>query len=71
MSLSACSREISNQQIIAYTAPDIIEYDKKTQAVAAVEMQEYCAKTPIMCKFIGDYGTMRDQARIVKGVKLP
>lgn len=65
--LSACSKGLSDAEIISYVAPDLVVYDKKVQKKAAKEMQQYCAVTPTVCMMMTDYKVVRDQIRINKG----
>lgn len=66
-SLPACKTATSDEQIIAYTAPDLVVYDKEAQSKAAKEMRQYCSVTPTVCLMMGDYKVMRDQTRVNKG----
>jgi hypothetical protein len=67
--LPACKPALS-EKAIALTVPNVIVYDKETQAAAAAEMKKYCGVTPTMCNMIVDYGVMRDQARAALGEKV-
>lgn len=62
--LPACKTGLSDDKIIAATAPDLIIYDADIQKKAATEMQQYCAIIPTVCSMMGDYKVMRDQTRI-------
>jgi len=64
--LSGCTQAISNQEIIEATQPDLINYDKQTQKATAIEMENNCAATKLMCKMIADYGMIREQIRAAK-----
>ena len=64
--LAGCTTPIS-ERAIKLTQPDVVEYDKESQAAAAEEMKNFCTKVPTLCAYIIDYGVMRDQARAGKG----
>ena len=67
MLLGGCTQAISNDEIVKATQADLINYDKQTQAAVAVEMENNCAVTKLMCKLITDYGMVRDQIRVARG----
>lgn len=64
--LASCTPATFNgNQQLKLVAPDIIQYSKETQFMAAKEVEG--GSCPALTQFAEDYCVMRDQARILKG----
>jgi hypothetical protein len=50
--------------------PAVKEYTPAQQEQAAVEMETFCDKVPMLCTMVNDFGRMRDQARAALGLKV-
>lgn len=70
--LAGCAKEPSNalEKADLLIVPNVREYTPAQQKKAADEMGKHCARVPVLCDFINDYGRMRDQARVALGLQV-
>lgn len=66
--LNGCAAGGSNvKKAMSLTAPDVVQYPKKTQIEAANELEKCGIGCRVVTEMMADYAVMRDQARILAG----
>lgn len=69
---AGCGPTLSSVNVKAerMTVPAVKQYTPAQQEQAAVEMETFCDKVPMLCMMVNDFGRMRDQARAALGLKV-